>query len=296
MVDRMLVPLDGSAMAAAAIPFVLRFPVRFVRLLRVEPDFSVFDPERQAARTAHIRDDLAALADPLREQGVEVDLAVRSGDPAEEIIAAAADVDLIVMTTRGRGAAARALFGSTADRVVRYGTTPTLLLRVDADGAAPPAPTRIIVPLDGSPRAEQALPEAARLAETLRLPLLLVRVVDLDATLRRIGEQRPQSADSGADARYTEARIAAERDAADYLAQQAAPLRERGVAVTTEIIAGTPVFVLLDLAQPSDLIVMTSQGESGLRRWLIGSVAEKLVREAAAPVLLVHDNSAAPLS
>lgn len=295
MYERILVPLDGSEIAAAAVPVAARLPSRRVRLLRVEPTFQRLAPgglenfrlDWREVRTEQIRDELAPLAAPFRAQGAEVEVVVRFGDPAEAIIAAAADADLTVMTTRGRGAAGRMLFGSTADRVARHGGTPTLLLRGGAEPVAAVAPRRLVVPLDGSPLAERALPVAVRLAQAWHLPLHLIRVVDLEEVMRRIREQRPELTDPVRDPAFAEARTVCEREAADYLAGHVEELRDRSLVVTTEVRTGSPAFVLLDQAKPDDLLVMTSHGHGGVRRWLIGSVAEKLVREAAAPVLLV---------
>jgi nucleotide-binding universal stress UspA family protein len=60
------------------------------------------------------------------------------------------------------------------------------------------------------------------------------------------------------------------------------------------VLGGTPAHVLLDLFAEDDLVVMTSRGHGGAQRWLLGSTAEKLVRESVAPVLLVPDAAVQP--
>lgn len=301
MYDRILVPLDGSEASEAALGFVEHLAFQRVCLLRVEPNDHLLIPpsvtgvepgweERYGER---VRGELDSVAEHLRSEGRTVEIEVRFGDAAEEIIAAAANADLIVMTTHGRGAAGRLIFGSTADRVARYGTTPTLLLRRGAHTAGPAAPGRVVVPLDGSALAERALPEAEKLARVLDVPMHLVRAVGADevlATVRRQLSAADPGSSQDADA-YERARLETEREAADYLAAKAAGVRVAGV--TADVLKGTPAFVLLWMIKPDDVVVMATHGLGGYRRWAIGSVAEKLVREAAAPVLLVRDTTGA---
>lgn len=291
MYERILVPLDGSEYAERAVAYVAHLPSRTVRLLRVEPAFQRLGegPLPKAWREWREESELEArtylnrVSATLRSAGSQVELVVRYGDPADEIIREAEEADLVVMTTRGRGAVGRAVFGSVADRVVRHGTRPTILLRGDDQPIAITPPHRIIVALDGSPLAEAALPVAARLASELGRPIHLVRVVDTAEVLAAI-----RAGESTGDTAYEEARAACEREAAAYLDARAAELAGQGLTVDHEIRGGHPVSALLDLAQPSDLLVVTSHGHGGVRRWLLGSVAEKLIRHAHAPVLLVR--------
>lgn len=239
-----------------------------------------------------LRAELETVADRLRGQGKTVEVDLRYGDAAEEIVAASAECDLIVMTTHGRGAAGRLVFGSTADRVSRHGTIPTLLLRRGAHPIEAPHPNRVVVPLDGSDLAEQALPEAEKLARTLDVPVLLVRAVSSDdvlATARAtFGNVRQDPGGTVEDDTYKHARIETERLATEYLEEKAANLATAGLTTAIEMLKGTPAFVLLWKVNAGDVVVMTSHGRGGYRRWMIGSVAEKLVREAAGPVLLVR--------
>lgn len=145
---------------------------------------------------------------------------------------------------------------------------------------------RIVVALDGSARGERVLEQAAGLAERLATPLHLVRVADL--AWLRMGQ-------GGGPSRLAEvsAELAEERHQADaYLSALAEGLRERhrgrGLAVTTETRAGMAARELVALAGRGDLLVMSSHGRTGPARWLLGSVAEEVVRQAPCPVLLVR--------
>jgi nucleotide-binding universal stress UspA family protein len=297
--DRILVPHDGSSAADAAIAWAARLPVDVVRLVRVEPDLgpaigelSGLGPDAPLAddRTAALAE-LEAAARPLSDAGRRVELSLLSDDdPAEAILAAASapPADLIAMATHGRGAIGQLLLGSIAGRVAHHAPVPVLLVR---PGNLPSTVARVIVPLDGSELAETALPFAGRLARELGATLHFVRVIDDVAIVRQIVSRWPPGVPQPDDA-WDQARSELETAARRYLDDVAA--RSSDVQQTTiEVATGTPAFILLELIRPNDVVAMTSHGAGGLRRWLIGSVADKLVREAAAPVLLVPSRAAA---
>ncbi len=297
MTDRILVPHDGSDAADAAIPWAVRLPGSRISLLRVEPDLgpaigeiSGLDLDTwESNDLAAARDELERAARPLIEAGkaVEPDVVV-GDDPAGAILAAAEaePTSLIVMATRGRGGAGRLLFGSVADRVAKHATVPVLLVR---PGEQPSAGGRVLVPLDGSALAEAAMPIGARLARDLDAPLHLVRVVDDEAVVRRV-RQRMAAGETLPDDAWDLVRRDLDNEARDYLTGMAAAA---GVEATIEVAGGTPAFALLEAIVPGDVVVMSSHGASGLQRWLLGSVAEKLVRESPAPVLLAPSRQGA---
>lgn len=300
MIGTIMIPHDGSDAAALAITYAERIPSRVVRLIRVEPPFQVLAPgplenfrsDWQSVRTGQVRAELEPIAERLRNQGRTVEVVVRFGDPAEEIITTSDGADLIVMATQGRGAAGRALFGSVADRVARHSRTPALLVRGAAQ-SAPPEIARIVVPLDGSSLAEQALPLATTLATDLGLPVHLVRVVLPDQTFEEMLPGRPsEDADlvtGDAPVPYQDRLVG---ESAAYLEEIAAPLRAIGLTVHVDTPVGPVASTLIDDLRSDDLVVMTTQGRGGLERWLLGSVADKLVRAAKGPVLLVRATDA----
>ena len=296
MDERILVPLDGSAVAESALAYVELLPSRRVRLLQVEPDSegpllaggAEWEAWR-AGREAEVRAYLERAGERLRQQGRDVETAFAFGDPTDWIIAFSGDADLIVMTTHGRGGGERALFGSVADRVARHAPRPTLLVRGDGQSVPGPRVGRVVVPLDGSVLAERALPVAAEVAADLGVPVHLVRVVDFDALRATV------QAGIHAAAAYVRSQEAVQRHAEEYLAGRALELRNRDLTVTAEVLTGSPAVALADTIRRDDLVVMTTHGRGGVRRWLLGSVADKLVREAAAPVLLVRATAQDPL-
>jgi len=142
--------------------------------------------------------------------------------------------------------------------------------------------TRIVVPLDGSELAEVALPNANELSRMSRAPLHLVRVVDV-MTGRPHGTYLAVEA-----AGYAEALKVEETESAAYLAAMKERLERSGYVVTTELRRGPASHEITQLARSGDVIVMATHGRGGLRRWLLGSVAEEVVRHAPVPVLLVR--------
>jgi nucleotide-binding universal stress UspA family protein len=129
------------------------------------------------------------------------------------------------------------------------------------------------------------LPEAKALAVHLGVPILLARAVDPTSWLPYTAGVSPTPALSPDIT--TEIIDQARQEANASLTASAAKLQGGGVTVTQRVLEGSPYFAIADALQPGDLLVMTSHGRSGIRRWLMGSVAEKLVREAPAPVMIV---------
>ncbi len=133
---------------------------------------------------------------------------------------------------------------------------------------------RILVPLDGSPLAEAAIPHALALAKSCGGELVLLRVAvapvfPLDPVLAWAG---------------------AVEEARDYVAGLALKLRDEGIKITVRARWGDPVEEILEYVDEGDidLIAMTTHGRTGLKRWVLGSVAENVLRRAAVPVLMVR--------
>jgi nucleotide-binding universal stress UspA family protein len=148
---------------------------------------------------------------------------------------------------------------------------------------------RILVPLDESERAERALPVAAKLARASGAVLLLVEVVQSTAEF----ESGLVAPTTWAPANFPPDR----RQAAQYLARVAARDDLAGIKITSGVYAGPVASMLLLVAQSqnADLIVMTTRGRTGLARWALGSVADKVVHHTTVPALLVRDHGSLPV-
>lgn len=295
-INTILVPLDGSELAKQSLPFaqaVIGASGKLV-LLRVLPiPEPMLDPAGREIVAVEVmarwdrelaEQDLKEAEERLRTRlpaGVSIERRIEIGDPTDETRNAAitSDADLIVITSHARGAIGRAAFGSVADHLSRTSTIPVLIIR-PSDASVenePPMIRRLLVPLDGSPRSQAALAVAKRLARQLAAPIHLLRVIDFSPML------------------YSNEPIALPQEYFDdwrriarlSLENAAEPLQEAGIAVTTEIREGSPYVSIESACEEGDLIVLSSHGRSGIERWLLGSVAEKLVRAAPVPVCLV---------
>jgi nucleotide-binding universal stress UspA family protein len=299
-IRRILVPLDGSFFAEQALPYAQASggPDSELILLEVFPEA---EPVRgllgNVLITAEeIREAYDEGADKgLREAQrawlgdrphVRIETAV--GDAAEEIlrIAERERVDLIVMASHGRGAVGRWVSGSVADRVVRTALTPVMVVRagegIPTEGGAQEI-RRLIVPLDGSDLAAQALPFVEALAGSHNVPVVLVKVTDL---AQELAGAMVYGAAINREV-YDEVLANARAKARDELVLAGERLRSAGITASEEVLDGHVAEAIAGFARTGDVIVMTSHGRGGLKRWLMGSVAEKLVREGPVPVVLV---------
>jgi nucleotide-binding universal stress UspA family protein len=299
-----LAPVDGSTRALHAVPWAAKLagPDGTVVLLRVvppQPDYaeSLFSLVGAEERVREIQDawtrtakaDMDEAEALLSGSGVTVEQVVAEGEPDEEIVAAAArrGVQMIAMASHGRGAVGRAIFGSVADRVARTAPVPVLILRSPDEDVVPSvAVSRIVVPLDGSEIAARALPVASELAEHLAAPVHVIRAVD--AALSLPMASGVFGAGPVVDANVTDQIWEeAEAEARSTVTAAVSQLQSEGVDASGGIVIGSPFFAISEAIEPGDLLTLTSHGRGGVRRWLLGSVAEKLVREAKAPVMLV---------
>jgi nucleotide-binding universal stress UspA family protein len=148
---------------------------------------------------------------------------------------------------------------------------------------------RIVVPLDGSALAEQALPQAEGLARLTGAPLHLVWVID-PAGAGTLGTVVLHTDALALQLLLEEERIAAR----DYLERIEQDMGDRQHAVSVEHRQGPAADELLAITQPGDLLVMATHGRGGMARWVLGSVAEAVIRRASVPVLLIRATPLAP--
>ena len=142
---------------------------------------------------------------------------------------------------------------------------------------------RIVVPLDGSNVAEEALGQARELARTLDVPIHVLRVVD---TYRAQAIPATGMAlDYSMLAELAEEEI---EDANTYIAGVVEGLKHDGLDATGEVLQGPIARQIVDATKAGDVIVMCSHGRTGIKRWFLGSVAEEVIRHATVPVLLIR--------
>lgn len=304
MYHNIVVPLDGSELAEGVLPHiaaVVHSPAARIYLLSIAPppkgavqtggnvSPAALVMEEEACMERELRAYLQLIAERLAPLGAEVQVHVRFGKQAEEILAFAGDVgaDLITMSTHGRSGIGRWVFGSVADRVLRHSTCPVLLVRAGQEQKLSVAYQRILVPLDGSELAEQILPHVKSLirSEHTRVYLLSVLTTGLSDRTATLLTSYPPGLQL-----VTTALRQAEVQLQSYLRSVAAALRDRGAITQIAVRSGSPAEEILLYAAEAevDLIAMTTHGFSGVSRWVYGNVANKVLQGSRCPVLLVR--------
>ncbi len=295
MFRQMLVPLDGSRLAEAVLPVTAAFAralgAKVTLLHVVEPAAPpTVHGDVHLTQATEAEAYLRGVVGWMAAQGVHAEMVVdQGGDVAATIASRAASLEagLIILCTHGRGEVRVLLFGRVAEQVLARGTIPVLLMAPTAVRREETFPVRrLLVSLDGSEMAEAALPAAAVLARGFSAEILLIMVVPTVATI---------TDDRAAAARLMPTAGAALLDAeaaqaATYLEGVKTRLAREGIGVSAVVKRGEPVRVLLDrLARPdTDLIVMATHGRSGVSAVWAGSVASRIVAQAARPVLLIR--------
>jgi nucleotide-binding universal stress UspA family protein len=292
MLKTILIPLDGSPLAERALGYAAllsqRSGARTVLIESVHPrTLPGIDPgDEQTARTQRAEEYLRTAATRFGAETTRVDTHVSADEPVEAILDGATryQADLIVMSTHGRGGLSRMLYGSVADQVLRRTTIPVLLVPSIVEHAWPTqGPLSLLIPLDGSALAAEALQSAEMLIESFGAKLTLLRVVQPPAY--------PLYGEGYAYVPYDEdAEIA---EARRYLEDEALQLTDLGPRVDTEVAVGDPARIIGEIARERDVdvVVMATHGSGGLSRLLLGSVATGTLRHTTAPLLLVRPSA-----
>lgn len=317
MYTRLLVPLDGSKQAEQALPVAARIAGATraeIMLLQVVPFRSIYAgliPDA-ANRESALRGDTLNAMHYLHNLTHSKQLAytsasyvVEKGPPADVILeqADARDVDLIVISNHGHHGMDRWLLGNVAEHVTRHATMPVLVLHerenglgstTHAEQRAREQVLRVHVPVDSSALSEEALQPASELALALAAPgraeVHMTLIVDPFEADERQGESQTSIVEA----------------AEAYLAKLAARVQTEhpvlsvtwAVGVNTDVATGilasaqgdmdTTSTESTNLRQGYDLIAMATHGRSGVRRWALGSIAERVLHASTVPLLLVH--------
>lgn len=295
MFKKILVPLDGSPMAELALPPAVALAAaaqgELILLRSTKPVYTVmpeiaseyewswpaesYDEARDAA-ISYLKEVTANVTRP----GMRVRTHVMDGDEAGAIIGLteAEDLDLVVMTSHGRSGARRKLLGSVTERVLHHASCPVFVVR------KPMPVQQLLITLDGSNLAEKALGPGLFLAQAFGAETTLLRANPV--TL--ITDYDYGSQVSGAAEEYV--RQSAHEQAEAYLAYAARRLVHAGLDVEQEVVDGPVVDAILDYIEEAgiDLLVMTTHGRSGLKRWVYGSVTSKVMNGSKCSMFIIR--------
>lgn len=308
-ITTILVPLDGSELAEQALPLAIalaRASDAELHLMHVyvpyaaradmpgvTVDSSELERKLEEQSTEYLRSVTERVArelpahvhaDPIRTRPIRSPYS-ESVAVVDRLRRAAARLhpDLMVLATHARGGLGRAWLGSVADALIRRVNIPTLLVH-PREGAAVPSKVfdHIVVPLDGSQLAEESIPVAARLASLGNARVTLLRVVIPQLA---VGHPSVVLQFNVEQLEYYQ------REAKRYVDEVAARFRDTIPGIGAEIImADSPPRAILEWSEThrADLIAMSTHGRSGFRRFMLGSVADKVIRGAHIPVLLTR--------
>ena len=301
MYERILVTLDGSKLSESILPYARSF----ARALKipVEP-LQVIDPDTLmplvVAKHGHYHDVLTAereySSNYLRQVATSfsgsssVDCSVEIGKPAEVIVdrAAAQAGTLIAMATHGRSGVKRWLLGSVADKVLHAAANHLLLVRTTEEIKKTEAVSlkRVVVPLDGSKLAEMVIPHALELARKMDLEVVLLRAYALPTPVYSAEDYAPDLGELWEQIK---------KEAQEYLAEKVDHLHKEGLRkVSTVLLEGYAANKIIDLGRerPESLVAMCTHGRTGVGRWVMGSVTDRVVRHSGDPVLVIRAPSA----
>jgi nucleotide-binding universal stress UspA family protein len=304
MYKTIMVPTDCSGFDREAIRVALRLAERSeakIRLVRAFTNNGYFgmaaagDAIAMTVESTCLERDKAlselyALAAECRTlTDADVGVSLEEGPVADTLAAYAnrEEVDLIVISSHGRGGISRLSLGSVTDSLIRHTTIPVLVVKPVPSYLNPQVSkpfNRIVVPLDGSSLAEQILPKVAILAEMEGAELTLLYVLRPSA---RLEDEIPN-----AGAPWWDKDVAAARA---YLQRRAGDLRHYGLSVTTDVVIGERVseeITAFASRVRADLIAIATHGRGGLSRLLNGSVADAVTRSARNSTLVFHPDRA----
>ncbi len=288
MIRRALIPLDGSELAKQVIPHLLRFitPDQTELLLMTALSSTShslaedvlahsFQEQISTAKESKAYKQLYDITQELSQTGFNVKDRLLTGIPAKSILQLAEEtfVDLIAMSTHGRTGLKRALLGSVADEIVCHARPPVFLAPAAITARPHSTPRTILLPLDGTPLAEAAIPIAQQFAQNTGATIFLIRIVKLSH------EQQDNQTST-------------EEESATmhYLERIQLQLKLANVPSRYQIATDNPAEAIIRTmhTEDVDLIVMSTHGRSGVDRIIHGSVTSQIIGSTICPVLLIR--------
>lgn len=306
MAAPILVPVDGSSFSEQALSFASDLAQRTDAALHIVQVHTFshpvaypeivppYEPDWETALRIHQRDHLAKLRhDIATASGLNPSAALLEGPIVDCLVqyVEAHGIGQIVMTTHGRGGLSRAWLGSVASELVRFVGVPVLLIRPTNTvhhRTELKSVRHVLVPLDGSVLSESVLPHAAEFAKCCDARLTLIEAVPPVYSISGGG----QVPDVSTDVRAAEV---TRNETARYLEHVAGMLRASGLIVEIAVLTHwQAAHAIIDYASDHDvdLIAMATHGRGAWSRWVVGSVADKVLRGCQIPMLVLRPQEA----
>lgn len=296
MFKHILVPLDGSKLAEAAVPVAvslaqtLSAPVTLLHIMEQDAPQEIHNDHHitQADEASAYLEEIAKRDFPAE---VKVDWHVHTApvkDVSDSIVEHAMSEfrpDLIVMCTHGKSGVRELLYGSIAQQVAANGSTPLLVIRPRADEPTTFEPEKILVPLDSGPIHDASLPVTQELASAYKSNIHLLTVIPTFSTVAG----KTAAASSLLPATTSALLEIKVENAAEDLQEHLDELKQAGFRVTAEVARGDPATEIVDISEKlnADLIVLTTHRKAGTAAFWARSVAPNVARRARIPILLI---------
>lgn len=302
MYRKLLVPLDGSELAELALPYAeelggkLGTEIILAQVVNTPKDAQDTAIQVYLHGVASVTARNAMKHVPkLGGEEIRTRTEILVGDPAEVLLeyAEKESVDLILMATHGRTGIRRWALGSVATKIATAADCPVVLIRARGarkDVREKGAIRRILVPLDGSKASEKVLPHVRELVNGLKAEVTFFQTIQ--PLYNAVG-----TPDGIIYVPYTPEEMKSfVVGAEDYLARACAPFRELGIAVHQKVTLGDPAEEIIRFADESsaDLVAMATHGRTGIYRWMIGSVADKVLHAGNTPIFVVRTREESP--
>ena len=284
---RILVPLDGSERAEKALPYVKSIAsLKNSNVILFAVSLTIFADRRDRLFASYVE----VNAKELIKEGIKATTATSYGDVSKEIVKYANNnkIDLIVMATHGYSKAKRWMFGSITQKVL-YGTRIPFLIIKSKSPKASVEFNRILVPVDGSPSSESTFPHVVALTKNTNKEILLLHICEPPVVPSYGSRPINPTWKKYRDNMWGEM----EKLSASYLKKTMTALNKKGIKVKSRVIKAQSAEVAKTIIQTSkeeniDLVIIATQGRTGVGRWVLGSVANRIVEESSTPILLIR--------
>lgn len=291
MLEKILIPLDGSKLSDAALGHGEELARAFASELHLLGVCEGSDVRHHRLMQTYLGKKAEGLRQDVSGKPLNIKAVVLEGEPASRIIdyAARERMDLLVTVSHGHTGIMPWTMGSTANKIVHGSPVPVLLLRAAAVKKRGPQKSifaKMLLPLDGSAAGETALPLILEIAGRLKSEVTLLSVVESGQRVHTIG---------GLDfIRFPEQQVQKmKQELSAYLDGAVIRFRERGIEARSELKSGHAAEEILKYAKVSGvrLVAMSSHGKSGLREWVFGSVSNKVLHAGKTHLLLTKPSS-----